>query len=42
MKSQVTRQELRRAFRRNPIPRCPICGKRSTRHNRAAHEKAAR
>jgi len=36
-----TRQELRRKFRRNLIERCGICGKRSTRHNLAAHAKVA-
>jgi hypothetical protein len=37
-----TRQELRRNFRRNPIARCGICGKRSTRHNLAVHARATK
>lgn len=40
-KLQVNRQELRRKARRNPLERCPICGKTSDRHNLKLHEIAA-
>ncbi len=36
-KLNVTRQELRRAARRAPLTRCPVCGKVSTRCNPKAH-----
>lgn len=38
-KINKNRQELRRDARKNPLERCPICGKTSSRHNKAAHNK---
>lgn len=39
-KLKINRQELRRDARRNPLTRCPVCGKTSTRCNKAVHDKA--
>jgi len=39
-KLQINRQELRRNARRNPLDRCPVCGKTSDRHNKAVHDRA--
>ena len=37
-KLKINRQELRRDARRNPLTRCPVCGKTSTRCNKAVHD----
>ena len=36
---KINRQELRRDARRNPLERCPVCGKTSNRHNKTVHDR---